>query len=74
MWIYLSKGKIEVPKDIRNSKSGNMTSSEETGLNIRMNASQNGTGLGVRRRKCPLLTCSTHCGGCMETSRKSVNG
>ena len=31
--------KIEVPKDDRNSKSGNMTSLGENGLNIRTNAS-----------------------------------
>ena len=31
--------KIEVPMDVRNSKSENMTSSGENGLNIRTNAS-----------------------------------
>ena len=33
------KNIIEVPKDVRNSKSAKMTSSWENGLNIRTNAS-----------------------------------
>ena len=65
MWLYLSRGKIEIPRNVRNSKSGSgdMTSSEETGLNIRTNVNQNRTGPGVRR---------TLYESCMEFSRKSV--
>ena len=40
--------KIEVPRDGRNSKSGNTTSSGENGLNIRTNASPNWD-----RTRCP---------------------
>ena len=42
------RSKIEVPRDVRNSKSGNMTSSVENGLNIRANASPK-----VERTRCP---------------------
>ena len=35
----MQRSKIEVPRDVKNSKSGLITSSGETGLNIRTNAS-----------------------------------
>ena len=37
--IQYLKRKIEVPRDVRNSKSGNMKYSGENGLNIRANTS-----------------------------------
>ena len=40
--IYNYCSKIEVPRDVRNSKSENKTSSGENGLNIRANASLKG--------------------------------
>ena len=42
-------------------RSVDMTSSGKNGLNIRTNASPNGTGPGVRRSKRPLLASRTRC-------------
>ena len=39
MNIVHIKSEIEIPRDVRNSKSGNMISSGETGLNLRTCAS-----------------------------------
>ena len=51
---WRQKGKIEVPRDVRNSKSGNMTSSEENGLNIRTNASPK-----WEKTRCPIEYASS---------------
>ena len=45
------ESKTEVPRDVRNSKSGNKTSSGEIGLNIRTLASPSETGPVVWRSK-----------------------
>ena len=42
-------------------RSVDLTSSGKTGLNIRTNASPNGTGPGARRSKRPLLASRTRC-------------
>ena len=56
------KSKIEVPKDVQNSRSENMTRSGEDILNIleKMQV-RNRTGPGVRRSKRPLLANRTNC-------------
>ena len=71
--LAYQKNKIEVPMDIRYSKSGDMTSSGETGLNIRTNASSRMGKDQVSRGvyvfcwlASPVQKCS------METSRNLV--
>ena len=59
-WFTWFQSQIEVPRDIRNSKSQIMTSSGENGLNVRTQV-PNGIGQGVRRSKRPLLTSRTRC-------------
>ena len=67
----MDQRKIEIPRDVRTLKSGNMTISKHD-LNIRKNAIKNRTEPGARRSKHPLfahrypLQCS------METSRNLV--
>ena len=47
--------KIEVPRDARNSKSGNITSSGENGLNIRTHSIPKWDRTGVPMSKHPLF-------------------
>ena len=68
MRIDSGRSKIEVPKDVRNSKPGNRTSSGENDHNIRTD----GLWLGVQKNKRPLLASRTHYKYSIETSRYLV--
>ena len=59
--MHKDEAQIEVPRNVRNSKSENMTMSGEMVSTLEQVQVPNGTGSGVRRSKRPLLASHTRC-------------
>ena len=67
------RGKIEVPRDLRNSKSPWTWQVQERMVStLEQMQDPNGTGPGVRNSKRPLLASLTRCKCPMETSRNKI--
>ena len=75
---FYRTSKIEVPKDVRSSKSGDMTCFGKTGLILKHLKVSNGTGPGVERVKHPLFASASFAklmfnGSLSEFGKKVLN-